>query len=666
MIYGAPTKVVYEGVGKTCDILSTMGVTQGDPLAALLYSTVLRSAVEATLARHKKVIIVGIADDRHILGEIDDVLAALTTYKSELAKSAQEVQLGKTIVYKPGGAAPIQAACDAAGVKCADGVVVAGSPVGEPAFCDEHVQKFFDGVRQSTLNEVLELYRITAGVSEQRRGGVQSAARKVSRQDVYRIVRSCISPAAVSFLMRTTPTKYTLPHVDGLEAAVYELVHTVIEADAPRADGSDAETHAVAKLIAKLPARRGGLGLGDLVATATAAYVGSVALTGHVVKRFLDDEANTAQYDGATDGARLFPECAAAFADKKLARISAYEDVTIANFLETPVSRVQNKLSGFATEVTQAAVLARIARPDDKAFFLSGGEEGAYWLMCTGSFKTRALTDVEFATLVKARLGHRIVKGCDAPTNCPRCHWKAGTEPQLMGPSGTHALICNERGQGGAQGQRNVRHSILKNGLRDAMIDTSRPGAVVNAREPVVTDYFPAKAGAVITERLDRADIQAVYLGKTVLIDTVVTHPVTRSNKNRAVTPGVAAAASNKSKELQYSKLFDIPVGSLVPFAVETGGRWHPAARDFVKRWVKFGMSEGDHAEPDLKDPVILAAYAARIARFRATVSLALATAVASSLRYGIDHLSKGPVDPADAADGGESDSDPDAAGAED
>ena len=67
-----------------------------------------------------------------------------------------------------------------------------------------------------------------------------------------------------------------------------------------------------------------------------------------------------------------------------------------------------------------------------------------------------------------------------------------------------------------------------------------------------------------------------------------------------------------------------------------------------------------------LKDPVTLAAYAARIARFRATVSLALATAVASSLRYGIDHLSKGPVDPADAADGGVSDSDADASGSED
>ena len=91
---------------------------------------------------------------------------------------------------------------------------------------------------------------------------------------------------------------------------------------------------------------------------------------------------------------------------------------------------------------------------------------------------------------------------------------------------------------------------------------------------------------------------------------------------------------------------------------METGGRWHPTARDFVKRWVKFGMATGENAEPDLKNPAILAAYAARIAQFRSTVSLSVATAVASTLRYGIDHLSKGPADPAGAGDHSDSDAD--------
>ena len=59
-------------------------------------------------------------------------------------------------------------------------------------------------------------------------------------------------------------------------------------------------------------------------------------------------------------------------------------------------------------------------------------------------------------------------------------------------------------------------------------------------------------------------------------------------------------------------------------------------------------MASGENFEPDLTNPVIRADYAARIARFRATVSLATAVAVASALRYGVDHLSKGAVDPAD------------------
>ena len=71
---------------------------------------------------------------------------------------------------------------------------------------------------------------------------------------------------------------------------------------------------------------------------------------------------------------------------------------------------------------------------------------------------------------------------------------------------------------------------------------------------------------------------------------------------------------------------------------------------------------------PSLADPVMLATYLARIAQFRATVSLALTTAVAiaSTLRYGIDHLRKGSVDPADEPDGEDSDADSLASGLDD
>ena len=656
MIYGDTTKVVYDNSGDPLEIMAAMGVTQGDPLASILYSTALRHAVDATLALHKKVVIVGIADDRYILGELADVLAALDTYKAELAKSAQTIQLAKTTVYKPGGTASIQATCDAAHVSCANGVVVAGSPVGEDDFCNDYVRTQFAQVK-GALSTVLELYRSTEGVTEQgrRRGAkrANSTEMKASRQDVYRIARSCISPAAVIFVMRTTPTKFTLPHVGGLEDAIFGWLTSVVGAKGPRADGADAETYDIAKLITKLSARRGGLGLGDLTSTTTAAYVGSLALTGHIVKDFLALDACSVKYDGNADAdaARLFPEVEAAFADGSLRRLDTYKEMRLAEFFSAAVTRVQHRLSDFAAKTAQALILNKIAQPDDKAFFLSGGDEGAYWLMNEGTFKTPALTDVEFSVLVKARLGLQNVTDCDAPTPCPCCTSKAGTAPQLIGPSGTHVLTCAEGGKGGARGMRNNRHALVKDAVRNAMLETARSSSAVPAGEPVVTDYFAARVAMTKDDKQNRADIRAIYKGRTVLIDTVVTHPTTRSNKAVSTTPGVAAADANKRKELQYHNLFDIPVGLLVPFAVETGGRWHSCARDFVKRWVKFGMATGEDLEPDLTNPTIRTAYAARIARFRATVSLAIATGVAMTLNYGVDHLAKGAVNPVGCGD---------------
>ena len=57
-----------------------------------------------------------------------------------------------------------------------------------------------------------------------------------------------------------------------------------------------------------------------------------------------------------------------------------------------------------------------------------------------------------------------------------------------------------------------------------------------------------------MTEKQNRADIKAVYLGETVLVDVVVTHPVTRQHKNRAVTPRVAADASSKLKDVRLAR----------------------------------------------------------------------------------------------------------------
>ena len=41
--------------------------------------------------------------------------------------------------------------------------------------------------------------------------------------------------------MRTTPTKHTLPHVDGLEDTIFALLHAIIKADAPNESAPNIE-----------------------------------------------------------------------------------------------------------------------------------------------------------------------------------------------------------------------------------------------------------------------------------------------------------------------------------------------------------------------------------------------------------------------------------------
>ena len=129
--------------------------------------------------------------------------------------------------------------------------------------------------------------------------------------------------------------------------------------------------------------------------------------------------------------------------------------------------------------------------------------------------------------------------------------------------------------------------------------------------------------------------------GRVILIDTVVAHPTIRSKPTAAKTPGIAAAVAHDAKCTKYSSRFDLPVGSLVPFAIETGGRWHQVARDFVKQWVKWGLSSADGTPPDMSDPQTRFTYVARVSRIRASVSLALAIGVVHTLKHAVTHLTR-------------------------
>ena len=123
-----------------------MGVTQGEPLASLLNSTALRRAIDLTLIAHPTVTIRGIADDRIFCELTADVLAALATYATELAKSGQTLQKSKTVIYAPAGESTIDTECVAHGYATESGLVIGGAPIGSASYIQEALTTMIDAV----------------------------------------------------------------------------------------------------------------------------------------------------------------------------------------------------------------------------------------------------------------------------------------------------------------------------------------------------------------------------------------------------------------------------------------------------------------------------------------------------------------------------------------
>ena len=121
-------------------------MTQGEPLASLLYSTALRRAIDATLILHPTITVRGIADDRIFCGLTADVLAALATYATELAKSGQTLQKSKTVIYAPAGESTIDTECVAHGYATASGLVIGGAPIGSTSYIQETLTTMIDAV----------------------------------------------------------------------------------------------------------------------------------------------------------------------------------------------------------------------------------------------------------------------------------------------------------------------------------------------------------------------------------------------------------------------------------------------------------------------------------------------------------------------------------------
>ena len=385
LLYGRESTVVYSDrkSGRHVDIPFNRGANQGCPLAALLYSTSLRWAIDAVLLRCPAVTIRGVADDRFFMGPLSDVLDALDLYKSELAKQSQLLQCAKTSIYLPttparDGRSSIAFGCAQRGYAAVTGFMVAGSPVGDLGYCLTAVDDYFSAIALK-LAAVRKLSTISS-----------------SPQEIYRVIRHCIAPAAISYLIRTTPPEHIIAQASLFDTATFHVILSLLKV--PQSDPAwDPTTSAglIAATISHLSASAGGLGITSAAAIASTAYASSLLLTMPLIAAVLPD--------GYTpdDMALLFPSVAAILSDPN--RPNSLDDVTFTTLRTTAVPKVQRALIPAFLRIAIARALNLITLPAARATFLSGTGNGALWLMGRPQHGD-PLSPAQFTILVKSRL----------------------------------------------------------------------------------------------------------------------------------------------------------------------------------------------------------------------------------------------------------------------
>ena len=587
MLYRAPTVVTYtdQASGASVDINVTCGVTQGGPEGTLIFSTVLRQAVDDTCAKHPSVKMIGIADDRYIMGPPSDAIAALETYEAAIALLGLKLQRRKTQLWAPTPTAAIGQACADANIAYAsDGIVVASAPIGTASFVHGH------------LNKVLAEY-------VEHIGRVQVAAargRAPHAQQLYKLIRLCLAPAKIAYLLRTLSAASTAAHARQYDDAVHKAVTTLLgfkPGDA-RVDAST-PSGARAKALAQLAAVEGGLGITSAATVAADFRLGNLLLTAPLVAAALGPG-----FDPATTGATVLPELFTLLSSPSVTNlgVQALKNRAPASFFVEGVKKGAHILAA-ARRPQQVKDVVGTMTEDAAAWLRSSGGEGSSYLLAASR-----LTPDEFTALARTRMALPPTDDTPVSGACPHCAGRA------IEPSGLHTLHCLEAGRDGPKGQRTKRHRYVKATIEAAFRSAASAcgGAAAGSRvgrvEPNCNEYWRTRDDFVPPARHadePRADIVIESNEVTHLLDLVLVHPNVQNPAHKAASTihSTAANVAAAEKVQLYKARFEVDASAtpFVPFAIETGGRWHKAARNFASSFIKscIGKESDDFTADD-------------------------------------------------------------------
>gem|GEM_PF-5769391 len=612
MLYAhGATAIDYSNDNFELVLLQVMGVMQGEGLSMLLFATAfgkLLRKIETQLPANT--FFFRYADNCYIVGDVAPAFKVVADVTKAIEGSGMRLQPPKCealirpfLAYAPAELALAEA--NKLGFRAVPGFMACGSPVGCDAWSDLAIKKAFDTI-MAKIDKLVQL------------ASSKEAASALTVQACFCLLRFCVIPASVTFLLRSTPFALHQGHLSNVDEAVGEAVLKIIKIQ--RSQLADADFW---KFLGRLNLDlvNGGGGIPSLKALAAPAYMGSFALTASTTRRVLGDNIDLKAY---------FPHAHKLVIEDGIFTKLKLEGYEMSEMYRGSVSKVQALLSQAGRKARLESALSDSSDPMRKAWLLSqASSHASAWLVAIpGLDKSLRLTNAEMTLAVRMLLGlpttsiiasrgpGRSVRclacsplplqagaasphhGLNPPPNPPAQQQQGHMQSvNITKDDGHHVLSCRNGGPGSVSGlMKAARHFGVNVQLERGFLGCcSQPdGRAVVSHEPPLLNYA-ARIGPAVGKKT-RADI-AITLpnGSTTLIDTSIAKPDPFKFPACSLVEGAGTAANErvKIKMAKYNEKWKLDDGNkIVIAALEAGGRWHPDLIDFTKRF--FRASCGD------------------------------------------------------------------------
>jgi len=254
-VYGNKSHIHLQGApADTPPVPSTTGVRQGDPLAMFLFCLTLQAPLARVQARHPTCRLIAYADDIHVQGPPDAVLAAIPDLQHECGSVSLTMVPTKGAVYSHTDATSARdTAAQLDMPHAAHGMVAVGTPLGGTSYVRGIIQ---------------------AKADEARRCAAALMDLDLTPQIQYALLTRCIQRKLDHFL-RTVPWEHWADIYDDFSAGIARHVLCCCDLSPTLVDESPQ-----IRAQLSLPLREGGFGVTHQTkASAEAAWLSAAAMT---------------------------------------------------------------------------------------------------------------------------------------------------------------------------------------------------------------------------------------------------------------------------------------------------------------------------------------------------------------------------------------------------